>query len=308
MRRFTVAIVVIMSMLLLSSCIGGSRVAMLNRYDDSGIADARLEQIIEAINSKDRDAIVAMFSETALSEAEDIDGGIDYLFSLFEDDIDMESWKQLGGHVSESNDYGHRTKSINYIFSVCSGEKEYWLSIVEDTVDTDHPENVGLYTICALPSADADADENSRSYGIGGIYVPVDEDRAAYARLEQVFTLIKDKDKDAIKALFSEKALSANPEIDGEIDELLDFFPNGIDSWKKERNLARRYITYSHKEIDCFYAYMVYADGEAYRFQMHEYFDWTGRPEIVGVSYITISLPEVVDSYDNSYGINFLEE
>lgn len=142
MRRFTVAVVVIMSMLLLSSCIGGSRVAMLNRYDNSGIAAARLKQIIEAINSKDRDAVIAMFSKTAPSEAEDIDRGIDYLFSLFETDIDMESWKQSGGHVSESNDYGHKTKSINYIFSVCSGEKEYRVSIVEDTVDTDHPEMV----------------------------------------------------------------------------------------------------------------------------------------------------------------------
>jgi len=301
MKKIVIAAMLIMILLSLSSCLGGSRVAMLNRAGDSGKAEARLEQIIDAINSKDRDAIIAMFSEKALSEAEDIDGGIDYLLSLFENDI--ESWKRLVGSVDEKNDHGHREKRSSYVFTVYSGEKEYRVAICEDTVDTDHPENVGVYYITATN----DTDEKPNYY-MGGIYVPFDEDGAAHARFEMVLKLIKDKDKGTIRALFSEKALSEARDIDGEIDELLDFFPNGIDSWEQESGYARRWIENSVKDINTDYVYTVYADGEAYWFEIKEYLDWTGRPEVVGVEYIIISRPEVEHPWKIYSGINFVEE
>lgn len=54
--------------LMKSFCIGGSRVAMLNRADDSGKAEARCEQIVNAINSRDRAAIMAVFFYFALKK------------------------------------------------------------------------------------------------------------------------------------------------------------------------------------------------------------------------------------------------
>jgi len=41
MRKLIIAAIMIMIMLLLSSCIGGSRVAMLNRSGDSSKTEAR---------------------------------------------------------------------------------------------------------------------------------------------------------------------------------------------------------------------------------------------------------------------------
>ena len=44
-------------------------VALDNMNDEA--ADARLEQVLEAINNEDKDALKSMFSQTALEEAED---------------------------------------------------------------------------------------------------------------------------------------------------------------------------------------------------------------------------------------------
>lgn len=305
MRKLIIAAILIITMLSLSSCIGGSRVAMLNRAGDSGKAEARCEQIVNAINSRDRDAIMAVFSETALSEAEDIDGGIDYLFSLFENDI--ETWEVTMLRGSESVNDGHKTKSNDFYFTTDSGEKEFRVYIREDIIDTEHDENVGVYFIKAIENTD-ESFANMKDYHIGGIHVPFDEDGAARIRFEKVFNLIKDKDKDAIRALFSENALSEARDIDGEIDELFNFFPNGIDSWEQQRRVARRWITPDVREIDTAYVYAVYADGKAYWFQIREYLDWTGQPEIVGVDYILISRPDLKDWYKLYSGINIWEE
>jgi len=301
MRKLIIGAMLIMIILSLTSCIGGSRVAMLNKAGDSGKAEARLEQIIDAINSKDRDAIMAIFSEKALSESEDIDGGIDYLFSLFEDEID--SWERLAGQVSENNDHGRRDKRSIYVFAVYSGEKAYRVAICEDTVDTEHPENIGVYYITATN----DTDEKPNYY-MGGIYVPFDEDGAARIRFERLLDLIKSKNKDEIKALFSDISLSEARDIDGEIDHLLSLFPNGIDSWEQVSSYAKRWITNSVKEIRTLYVYEVYVDGEAYWLEIGEYLDWTTRPEIIGVSHIIVSPPEVDYPVDTDGGITFLEE
>jgi len=305
MQKLIIGAMLIGMTLLLSSCsVGDSIVEKVNASGETGKAKARTEQIIDAINNKDRDAIMAMFSEKALSEAEDIDAGIDYLFSLFENDIESREWHMGAG--SASYDHGNRTKRNDYYFNVYSGEKEYRIYIREDTVDTEHPENVGVYTIWATDTDEKD--ENSTIYGIGGIYVPFDEDGAAHARFEKLLKLIKDKDKDAIRALFSEEALREARDINGEIDALLDLFPNGIDSWEQESGYANRQITKSSKYINCYYVYTVYADGEAYWIKIDEFLERTSMPESVGVGYIIICRPEAEHPIHIDGGITFLEE
>lgn len=165
MHKSIIGAILIGTMLLLSSCLGGPRVNMLSRFDDDGKAAARLEQIIDAIKNRDRDAIKAMFSEQALSEAEDIDGGIDYLFTLFAEGI--ESRDEIGGHVSESRNYAHKTKESSYRYYAYSGEEQYLLSIREYIEDTDHPEKVGLYSIKVFNTKDEEP-----SFRSAGIYMP----------------------------------------------------------------------------------------------------------------------------------------
>lgn len=57
-----------------------------------------------------------------------------------------------------------------------------------------------------------------------GRIVYVGEERAAKERIQEILAAIKDKDKEAMKALFSKKALEEANEIDEGVDYLFDFF------------------------------------------------------------------------------------
>ena len=46
-------------------------------------ADSMAESIITAVEAQDREALRTLFSEQVLTEADDIDQGMDYLFSLY---------------------------------------------------------------------------------------------------------------------------------------------------------------------------------------------------------------------------------
>jgi hypothetical protein len=45
---------------------------------DNGQADARMEQIADAVDAQDADALRALFSKRALEQTTDIDAGLDY--------------------------------------------------------------------------------------------------------------------------------------------------------------------------------------------------------------------------------------
>ena len=104
MRKLTLNLVLVFFVLLFSSCslnrttettettetkqtLGEWMINRINKEDEGKIATHRLEQIIEAINIRDKDIIKEMFSEQALSEAEDLDGGVNYLFTLIDEKI-----------------------------------------------------------------------------------------------------------------------------------------------------------------------------------------------------------------------------
>lgn len=166
-RKRCGAIAGIIIMMLLTSCFGGSRADMLTREDSAGNAQARLEQVVDAIKNKDRDAIKAMFSEQVLNDVEDLDGGIDYLFATFPNGID--SWDKIGGSEKGSRRYGSRTARRSYSYNVYAGDAHYVLAIVEQTVETEHPEKIGMHSIVTWISNEKMPDFR---YPTAGIYVP----------------------------------------------------------------------------------------------------------------------------------------
>jgi len=118
---------------------------MLNKSTDTQEAEEMLLDVIDAINEQDRDALKALFSEQALTDAEDYDGEVDKLFDFIQDDITSYELKDGGPGVSESNSHGHKTKELRSYYYLYSEDQEYFTILNSCTVDTDHPENVGLY-------------------------------------------------------------------------------------------------------------------------------------------------------------------
>lgn len=174
MRKRIIGFLLIASMLFLCSCsLGGSRVQMLNKDNDEGKADARMEQIIEAIKSKDKDSLKTMFSKQALNEAEDLDGRMDYLFNFVQGNI--ESWKPIvHGATTESVDHGSSVKKSSSWYYVNTDKQKYLLFFLECTTDTDHSENVGVYMLQVIKAEDKDTqfDGGGPKTRCAGIYKP----------------------------------------------------------------------------------------------------------------------------------------
>jgi hypothetical protein len=123
-------------LLLNSYAVGGSRTEMLNRANDGEIADASLEEILEAIKNQDRTAIKGMFSEQAQSEY-------------------------------ESNYHGRGTIKSRYRYNVYTDKEEYLFSILEFTKDSDNPKNVGMYCLKVFNVKDEEV-----VFSDAGIYMP----------------------------------------------------------------------------------------------------------------------------------------
>lgn len=175
MNKKFVVLFLLVNILLISSCsLGGSRTEMLNRDSDDKKADARLEQVIEAIKNKDKAALKSMFSKQTLDEADNIDRSIDYIFELFQGEVKSKERKP-GLIVDESNNYGHKTREVKSFYNVDTDKQKYLFFLLEYTVDTDHPDNVGLYTLRVIKAEDKETQFGFwQDMKIAGIYKPIE--------------------------------------------------------------------------------------------------------------------------------------
>ncbi len=155
---------------------------MLNKNSDEKNAADRLEQVIEAINNEDKEAIKALFSQKSLDESDDFEGSTDSLFDFIQGTI--EDWeKPSGPTVYDSNDYGHKIKEVNSYYLVNTDKQKYFFLLRDYPVDTDHPDNVGLYLLLAVRAEDEekiwDGDnkiiyDGDKKLSHAGIYLPIE--------------------------------------------------------------------------------------------------------------------------------------
>jgi len=182
MHKFIICSILIFSMLLLSACsIGGSRISMLNKDNDDKKADARLEQVIDAIKNQDKKALRAIFSKQALHDTDDFDGRIDYLFGFIQGKI--KSWKSSDGPtVYGSYDYGHNKKEVSSYYYVNTDKQKYFFLLRDYPIDTDHPDNVGLYMLLVVKAEDEEKIwdgankiiyDGNKKLTHAGIYIPL---------------------------------------------------------------------------------------------------------------------------------------
>jgi hypothetical protein len=85
-----------------------------------------MEQILAAIKNNDREALKSLFSNQALDEAINIDGGMDYLFNLIQGDID--TWDREKWTSHEEIDHGRKSLMIVSWYIVNTGQENICLS------------------------------------------------------------------------------------------------------------------------------------------------------------------------------------
>ena len=155
---------VIAGVFLLSSCLNLSGV-----YKKEG--DAAMERLIAALTNQDKTEVKSMFSEKALSEAEDFDNHLDYLFDFFEGAV--LSWKQMGSSIFEEKEGKHNVKNAYVWYKVTTDQEEYLFIFIECLVDAEEPQNVGLYMLRVIRAEDKEREFSSwEGIEIPGIYKP----------------------------------------------------------------------------------------------------------------------------------------
>ena len=156
MKKLIISLILILSSLFVGSCsLGGLKTDLFNNNSEEETAKARKEAIFEALKNKDKDALKAIFSQKAISDAEDLDAKLDNLFIFIQGEL--VSWEEITGlGVDESNDHGHVTKKVRTYFYINTDEQKYYIYLEDFPVDTDHPENVGLYLLLIVKAEDED--------------------------------------------------------------------------------------------------------------------------------------------------------
>lgn len=121
--------------------------SQIGRYseNDTQTANDHMEQLMESLKNKDKKAIKSMFSKKALSEAENFDRQLNDLFEFFQGNV--QKWDKCYPITSEDLEYGSVTKQLLWWSDVYTDKEQYIFVIIEYIKDTDHPDNVGLYTL-----------------------------------------------------------------------------------------------------------------------------------------------------------------
>ena len=175
MHKRIIATLFVFTLMSLTSCsLGGSRIEMLNSSNEEKKANARMEQIISAIEEKNEEALKSLFSKKALDETNDFDSEVDYLFNFLQGDID--SWKIFTWGSSESMSGGKRSEKLRSWYTLNTDKEEYIFLTIDFIADTINPDNAGLYTLRVIKSEDKDTQFPSwQEIEIPGIYKPEEQ-------------------------------------------------------------------------------------------------------------------------------------
>ncbi|MDF2822205.1 MAG: hypothetical protein K0R15_2653 [Clostridiales bacterium] len=98
-----------------------------------------------------------------------------------------------------------------------------------------------------------------------------DGGKKADARVEQLIKNIKNKDKDALKAMFSKRALNEANDLDADIEYLFEFFQGSVDSWKQDSFTSEASIQNGKKSEMLLTWYTVETDKDTYIFFLIDY-------------------------------------
>ena len=72
---------------------------------------------------------------------------------------------------------------------------------------------------------------SSCTLGGGRAMIVEDGEQKADTRIEQILEALKNKDQDALRAMFSKQALDEVDDFDGSSKYLLDFFQGNVGTW-----------------------------------------------------------------------------
>lgn len=170
MKRVVCLMVMIILTLVPCSCVNGG-VTMFFGDNDNRLADARMEELFDAVKRQNKGAIKELFSEKAIDEAGDVDSKIDHLLSFVQGKL--VSWDRDGSSmVLDTVKYGNKKKQLITWYTLYTDEQNYLVFLVDYPIDKIDSKNVGLYSIRILRAENENKLEGTvEEWVIPGIYI-----------------------------------------------------------------------------------------------------------------------------------------
>ena len=132
---------------------------------------------------------------------------------------------------------------------------------------------------------------------IGGFFAS--EEKRADTRMSQIVSAIKANDKEALKSLFSKKALDEADNIDNEVDDLFDFIQGDIDSWEMPNGWASsEKIDYGKRSLMIRFTIKINTDKDEYEIYVFDYSKDTINPDNQGVYMLEASKSSYSGGWD----------
>jgi|GEM_PF-1586484 len=174
MRKFIIAILIVTNILILGGCV---QIPNFFKVSDSNVNKIGLKyqkNLIKSINESDEELLKSLFSEDKLSGIDDINAGIEYIFSLFDEELTNIKYDKS---ISSGKTFGSvgYINTIDIYFDVFHKGEHYMIHIDACSYDMDNPKNEGIYKIAVLPVKDDESEEKFYSacrIWRNGIYHP----------------------------------------------------------------------------------------------------------------------------------------
>jgi len=115
------------------------------------------------------------------------------------------------------------------------------------------------------------------------------DEKNAATQIEQIISSIKNKDRETLKSLFSEKAINDTKDFDDNIDYLFSFIKGKIDSWNKSSGpTVFDSNDYGHviKEVNSYF--YITTDEQKYFFLLRDYPVDTDHSDNVGLYMVLV--------------------
>jgi len=167
MKKIRRLLPLITLMLLLTSCsMGDSNMRkMFFARNNKQIANEQLEALLEAIQSKNAQAVKELFSDNAWAESGNMEKSILVLFDYFQGElVSYKSW--AGPSVHATKNHGEYWKSYDCTYDFETTQDKYRLAMEIITVDTADADNIGIRSLYIIRFED-DTRPNFAYWGDG---------------------------------------------------------------------------------------------------------------------------------------------
>ena len=167
MKKIRRLLPLITLMLLLTSCsMGDSNMRkMFFARNNKQIANEQLEALLEAIQSKNAQAVKELFSDNAWAESGNMEKSILVLFDYFQGElVSYKSW--AGPSVHATKNHGEYWKSYDCTYDFETTQDKYRLAMEIITVDTTDADNIGIRSLYIIRFED-DTRPNFAYWGDG---------------------------------------------------------------------------------------------------------------------------------------------